>query len=249
VHNPLLKLVFVIGAEGMKFETQFAEIIPRTQDMISYRFPRPSGLFYKPGQYMLATIETGNKRITHPFSFSSSPSEDEFIEFTKRLTGSEYSNALKVAKKGKWAKIDAPYGTFTFEGEHQKIILLAGGVGITPFRSICKYCTDMHIDSSILLLYGCRNENEIAFKHEFEEMELLNSKLRVLFILNEGSSSWQGLVGFIDAELVKTQVPDYKKRVFYACGPPGMVKAMGNVVKDLGLSLSQLKTEALVGYK
>ncbi|MCW4046073.1 MAG: FAD-dependent oxidoreductase [Candidatus Bathyarchaeota archaeon] len=232
----------------MKIETAVKEIIPRTTDMVSYRFPRPKQLNYKPGQYMLATIKASGKELTHPFSFSSSPTEKDFIEFTKKLTDSEYSNTLRTLKPGDWARIDAPYGTFTFQGEHQKIAMLAGGVGITPFRSICRYATDTHLNSSIILLYGCRNENEIAFKAELEEMQRQNPNLKVVFILGDASNQWKGLVGFINAELVKTQVPDYKERVFYACGPPGMVKAMKNLITSIGLPLKQLKLEVLAGH-
>jgi ferredoxin-NADP reductase len=232
----------------MKFETNLKEIIPRTQDMVSYRFPRPEELEYKPGQYMLATIKAGAKELTHPFSFSSSPTEKDFIEFTKKLTDSEYSDTLRTLKPGDWARIDAPYGNFTFQGEHQKIVMLAGGVGITPFRSICRYSADTRLTSSIVLLYGCRNESEIAFKTELEKMQRQNPNFKVVFILGEASSQWKGPVGFINAELVKSQVPDYTERMFYACGPPGMVKAMENLVTGMGLPLTQLKLEALVGH-
>ena len=166
----------------MKFETQITEIIPRTPDVNSYRFPRPKELTYKPGQYFFVTIKQGDKELTHHFSFSSSPTEKEFFEFTKKFTDHEYSIALKAGKVGNWAKIDAPFGQFTFEGEYPKIALLAGGIGITPFVSICKYATDKHLDSKITLFYGCRTEKDIAFKHEFEEMAKTNKNLKLVFI-------------------------------------------------------------------
>ena len=120
----------------MKFETKVIEIIPRTADVTSYRFPRPVELTYQPGQYFIITIKQDNKELTHHFSFSSSPTEKEHFEFTKKLSEHEYSLALKSAKIGDWARIDAPYGQFTFDGEYPKIVLLAGGIGITPFISI-----------------------------------------------------------------------------------------------------------------
>jgi len=216
--------------------------------MVSCRFSRPNELSYRAGQYMLVTIKSGEKELVHPFSLSSSPSEMNHIEFTKRLTESEYSKTLREAKPGDWALIDAPYGTFTFQGEYPKIVLLAGGVGITPFRSICRYCTDKQVNSSIVLLYGNRSENEIAFRTEFEEMQRQNQNLRVILILNEASSYWKGLVGFINVDLIKNQVPDYKERIYYACGPPGMVKAMETTVTSLGLPPSHLKLEVLAGH-
>jgi len=232
----------------MKFETYVKEIMPRISDVSSFRFPRPSELDYKPGQYMLATIRSGEKELMHPFSFSSSPTENDFVEFTKKFTASEYSATLKTLKAGSWARIDAPYGKFTFEGEYEKIGLLTGGIGITPFRSICKYCTDKSLNNNIVLLYGCRSPSEIAFKNEFEEMQKQNHNLKVVFTVNEPNSEWKSSVGNINVEMVKKEMPDYKERTLYSCGPPGMVQAMMNLVKELGLPSTQLKLESFAGH-
>ena len=232
----------------MKFETYVKEIIPRALDMVSFRFPRPVELNYKPGQYMFTTIKAGKKELTHPFSVSSSPTENGYIEFTKKLTNSEYSNTLRTLKPGDWARIDAPYGNFTFTGEHERICLLAGGIGITPFRSICKYAADRRLNAKITLLYGCRTENDIVFKNELEQMAQLNQNLRVIFVLNEANSEWKGATGVVNAEMVKKEMPDYKETVFYVCGPPPMVQAMERMIKDLDLPAKQLKLEAFTGH-
>ena len=94
----------------MKFETKIQEIIPRTADITSFRFPRPAEFAYKPGQFFFVALKQDGKELNKHFSFSSSPTETGFIEFTKRLTDHEYSMALKAAKVGDWARIDAPYG-------------------------------------------------------------------------------------------------------------------------------------------
>lgn len=232
----------------MKFETSVKEIIPRTSGITSFRFPRPAEFSYKPGQYMIVTIKSGGKDLMHPLSISSSPTEKDWIEFTKKFTNNEFSTALKAIKPGDGVTIDAPYGKFTFEGEYKKIGLLTGGIGITPFRSICKYCTDMRLNTDIVLLYGCRNPSKIAFKNELDEMRFLNKNLRVVFTVNEANSDWKGSVGNITVDMVKKEMPDYKERVFYACGPPGMVQAMVNLIKVLGLPNTQLKLEYFAGH-
>ena len=232
----------------MKFETYVKEIIPRTYNVTSFRFPRPETLSYKPGQFLFVTIKADGKELSKHFSISSSPTEKGHIEFTKKLSESEFSTALKALKEGDWARIDAPYGKFTFEGEHEKIGLLGGGIGITPFRSICKYCTDKRLNTKITLLYGNRSESDIAFKEELETMQEQNENLKVVFMLNEPSSEWKGATGIIDAELVKKEIPDYKETVFYTCGPPAMVEAMEKLVEKLGLPKTQLNREYFTGY-
>lgn len=232
----------------MKFETYINEIIPQTADVTSFRLQRPAELYYKAGQYFFITIRQGDKELTKHFSFSSSPTEKEHFEFTKKFTDHEYSNALKAAKIGDWARIDAPYGNFTFEGEYPKIALLAGGIGITPFKSICKYATDKRLNTKIALFYGCRKENDFAFKKELEEMQNQNNNLKMIFTVNEPSSQWNGATGIINAELVKKELPDYKEYMFYSCGPPAMVKAMETLVESLGVPKTQLKLEYFTGY-
>ncbi|HTY75527.1 MAG TPA: FAD-dependent oxidoreductase, partial [Candidatus Nanoarchaeia archaeon] len=214
----------------------------------SFRFPRPDEFDYKAGQYMIVTIKVDDKELMHPFSFSSSPTDQDFIEFTKKLTASEYSTRLRAMKPGDWARIDGPYGNFTCECEYGRIVFLAGGIGITPFFSIMKYCTDYKLATNMVLFYGCRNEKEIAFKQQLDEIQANNPNVRVIYVLNEASPSWTGKVGFLNADLIRQEVPDFQDRVFYACGPPVMVSAMQKLIIALGLPAEQLKTESLVGH-
>ena len=225
------------------------DIIPRTYNVTSFRFPRPAELDYKAGQFLFITIKGADgKELSKHFSFSSSPTEKTHIEFTKKLSDSDFSAALKGLKKGDWARIDAPYGKFTFEGEHKKIGLLGGGIGITPFIGICKYCTDMHLDTKITLLYGNRTESDIAFRKPLEAMQQQNEHMKILFTLNEADSSWKGATGFITADMIKKEIPDYKETVFYTCGPPPMVEIMGKLIEQLGLPKTQLNKEYFTGY-
>lgn len=232
----------------MKFETNLQEIIQRTHDVTSFRFPRPDGLDYKAGQFLFVTIKQGDKELSKHFSFSSSPTEKDHIEFTKKLTDHEYSEALKSVKVGDWARIDAPYGQFTFEGEFPKIALLSGGIGVTPFISICKNATDKGLNNKIALFYGCRTENDIAFRKEFEELAQKNKNLKLVFTVNEATPQWKGATGIINAEMIKRELPDYKDNIFYTCGPPPMVKAMETLIESLGLPKTQLKLEYFTGY-
>ena len=232
----------------MKFETKFQEIIPRTHDVTSFRFPRPANLDYKPGQFLFITLKQGEKELSKHFSFSSSPTEEDHIEFTKKLTDHEYSLALKAAQASDWARIDAPYGQFTFVGEYTKIALLCGGIGITPFMSICKNANDKGLSNKITLFYGCRTENDLVFREELEELAEKNKNLKLISIINQPTEHWKGQTGIINAEMVKQELPDYKENMFYACGPPPMVEAMEKLVESLGLPKEKLKREYFTGY-
>jgi len=232
----------------MEFETKVKEIVSRTPRVKSFRFPRPPSFDYKAGQFMFITIKIGEGDARKHFTISSSPTEREPIEFTKKLTGHRFSDALDALKAGDWAKIAGPYGNFTFEGEFEKIGMLSGGIGITPLRSICRYCTDTRLDTKITLLYGNNTEKDIVFGKELEEMQEQNKNLKVVFTVSEASESWTGHIGRINAEMIIKEISDYKKRTFYTCGPPAMVEAMENLLKDLNISQEKIKKENFPGY-
>ena len=232
----------------MKFETSVSDIIPRTHNVQSLRFPRPKDLGYKAGQFMFVTIKSRDEEMRKHFTISSSPTEKDHIEFTKKLTGSEFSNALETMQIGDWAMIDAPYGRFTFEGEYEKIGMLSGGIGITPLRSICKYCTDMQLDAKMTLLYGNLTERDIVFRKEVIKMQEQNKNLKVIFTLDHPSGDWTGYTGYIDAKMIKAEIPDYMDRVFYTCGPPGMIRAIAKLLEEINLPKEQIKREIFSGY-
>ncbi|MBK5133199.1 FAD-dependent oxidoreductase [Candidatus Bathyarchaeota archaeon] len=232
----------------MKFETHVKEIIYRTYNVTSFRFSRPSKLDYLPGQFFFITIKGSGKELKKHFSFSSSPLEQNYIEFTKKLSNSDFSGILKKLVIDDWARIEAPFGKFTFIGENKKIALLAGGIGITPFRSICKYCTDKHLKTKITLIYGNRTEEDIVFREDFEKMQKQNKNLNCVFMINEGNDNWKGLTGFINAEMIKKEIPDYKNTIFFLCGPPGMVKALEGIINQLGILANQIRVEYFTGY-
>ncbi len=232
----------------MKFETTIQSVIQRTPNVKSLRFPRPPNLNYKAGQFFFVTLQSEGKEVTRHFSFSSSPTEPDHIEFTKKLTDSDFSAALRAAKAGDWARIDAPYGKFTFEGEYPKIVLLGGGIGITPFISMCRYATDKGLASKIMLFYACRTPSDAVFRKEFEELSQKNPNLKISYVMSQPTPDWKGSTGYIDADMVKQELPDFKNYIFYSCGPPPMVKAMQSLVEKLGLPKEQLKIEFFTGY-
>lgn len=232
----------------MKLETRLANIVPRTHDVKSFRFSRANSLSYKAGQFMFVTLKIGEQKMRKPFSISSSPTEKDYIEFTKRLTGHPFSNMLDALKVGDPVTIDAPFGNFTFEGEFERIALLSGGVGITPLRSICRFCTDVRLNTKVTLLYGNRTEADIVFRQELEQMRRQNSNLKVVFTLSEPGGNWKGYTGNIDAEMVRKEIPEYSETVFYMCGPTAMVQAMEDLLKALDVSVESIKKENFAGY-
>jgi ferredoxin-NADP reductase len=232
----------------MIFETTVNEVLTRAPDVKSFRFLKPAQFSYKAGQFMFITIRKGEEELRKHFTISSSPTE-EFLEFTKKLTDSEFSAALGSISPGDWTGIEGPFGKFTFEKEFEKSAMVAGGIGITPMRSMIKYCYDTSMPSEIVLLHACRTEKDLVFREELESIQKQRSNIRVVYCLSEPSPGWKGYTGRIDASMIEKEIPDYKKRMVYVCGPPPMVETMEHLLREMKVPVQNIMREQFMGYQ
>jgi len=231
-----------------QFEADVLQVIERTRYAKSVRFRRPEGFDYLPGHWISLTMGRGDAKQTKPLSLSSSPTES-FLEVTKRLTGHEFSNAFDGLKAGDTVLIRGPNGNFTFHGEYDKLCMLAGGVGITPQRSMVRYVADEGLETSIVLLYSNRFDDAIPFVDDLDEIQKRNQHLKVLITITRPSATWKGQTGRITKQWIESAVPDYSERVFYTSGPSRMVDAMLATLRELGLPETQVKQENFLGYE
>ena len=232
-----------------EFEARVIEIIERTHNVRSFRFSGREDIDFKAGQYLFVSIKIGGEYKTKPFSFSNSPTEQGYIEFTKKLTDSPFSGALRDLRLGDTARLKTAFGDFTFEGEYEKVAFLSGGIGITPIRSICKNACDKKLDTDIVLLYGNRTPEDIVFRDDFDRMQKDYRALKTVHVISQPEESWRGRTGHITAGMIKEEIPDYNQRRFYICGPPAMVKAMRQVItEELGMPQERAITENFAGY-
>ncbi|MFH1889209.1 MAG: FAD-binding oxidoreductase [Candidatus Omnitrophota bacterium] len=231
-----------------ELEMKISEVIQRTYNVKSFRLGVEKELDYKAGQFLYASLKT-EKGCKRYLSISSSPTEKGYIEFTKKITQSDFSTALNNFKPGEIITVQYPMGNFTLKEGYSKIAFLSGGIGITPIRSICKYATDNKLDTDIILAYANRSIKDIAFKEDFDDMQKQNHKLKVTHVLSESAQGFKCTVGHISAQVIKNEVPDYSQRKFYLCGPPQMVEAMKKMLLDeLSLPKEGIITEGFQGY-
>ena len=236
----------------IELETEVSDIIQRTHNVKSFRFRIKEDVDFKPGQFFFVTIKIEEVERTKHFSFSNSPTEKGYVEFTKRITDSEFSKALDRLKIGDWARLKMPYGSFVFDGQHKKIAFLSGGIGITPIRSICKFVTDMRLATNIVLFYGNNKEEDIIFRQDLDRMQSVNKNIRIVYTLTSSdidSKIWQERVGFIGDEMITQEISDFNERTFYICGSPKMVESVINILKNkLSIQSNKIKTENFTGY-
>ena len=231
----------------MRFSSMVIDSIRRSEDVLSIRFEKPFEFSYTPGQFMFLTINPESEALVKHFTISSSPSED-FLEITKKLTGHTYSDALLGLEIGDQVAIEGPRGDFTYVGEPEKVLFLTGGIGITPIRSIVRYCIDLGVMADMVLLYSCRDESNILFKDELDDMASIHDNLRVFYTVTRPTENWLDLKGRINAAMIRELVPDFASRDLYICGPLNMVDSLNEILEnELDLSSAQIHKEKFPG--
>lgn len=230
-----------------EIEAKVIDTIQRTHNVKSVRIELKGTSNFQAGQYMFVTIDN-DITLSRYLSISNSPTETGFLEFTKKITDSDFSKRVVSLSPGELIHIKYPLGSFTYNESFKKIAFLSGGIGITPIRSICKYLVDSKKNVNVILLYSNRSVEDIAFREDFDDMEKNFTGLKAVNIL-EDTGETDLKKGRIDNLLVKELIPDYLDRKFYVCGPPAMVSAMREILKN-GLSVSQtdIITENFEGY-
>jgi len=227
------------------------EKIKRTEAIESFRFKPGQRIDFLSGQFLQLILDEKNRNnytLNKFLSFSSAPNKD-YIEVTKRITGSEFSNLLQNMKVGSQVLFEAPMGDCVFKDSYAKIGFLIGGIGITPVISILEYIMSKNLDTNVCLLYSNRTEEDIAFKAEIDSWSKSNSKIKVFYIITgQEPENKKYYFGRIDKQFFMTHIPDFQQRILFIFGPPKMVSAMENVCSEAGCSREMVKSENFIGY-
>ena len=220
---------------------------------------------YLAGQYFYFTLPTlkypDPRGATRHFTLSSSPTEGNLLRLTTRIRQeSGFKKTLDELEIGGTIEGEGPEGTFILdEKEPGPHVFLAGGIGITPFRSMIKYAADKqslplrgkNLNTQIHLIYSNSIPEEITFRQDLENLAKSwpNLKLNMTVTKPEESKEpWSGLAGRIDESLIQKLVPDINNNIFWVCGPPAMVEAMELTLGKLNISSGKVRSEKFTGY-
>ena len=230
------------------YQVKLIEQIERTPVVESFGFLSEKKIEFLPGQFLRVIFSKEDNQLNKYLSFSSSPTKD-YIEFTKKLSESRFSEKLKELKKGDVIEITAPLGNCVFKEDYKKIVFLIGGIGITPVISIIEYIVDKEIDTQVTLFYSNRREEDIAFKKELDNWSHFNKRIKVVYTLTDAEPKDKTCIfGRINKEIINENLESLSERVFFIFGPPRMVEAMSKVCLDLGIESDNIRTENFLGY-
>jgi ferredoxin-NADP reductase len=210
-------------------------------------------LNFQPGQYLDWTLDVrnpdnrGNRR---PFTIASAPTDSEVrlgVKFNPNP--SAFKQSLAAMKPGDVIYGAQIAGSFTLpKNRDEKLAFIAGGIGITPFRSMVQDLMRRQDRRSVIMLYGNNRVDEIAYSGAFDRAERELGLRTVYAVAEDGAFGSNIYPGLIDEALIQREIPDFKYRTFYISGPRAMVVRFQRILKELGVARSRIKVDFFPGF-
>ncbi|MGD0577001.1 MAG: oxidoreductase [Candidatus Staskawiczbacteria bacterium] len=221
----------------------------------TYNFVFSSKLNFQPGQYLewtLAHEKADNRGIRRYFTIASSPTENEIMMGVKFYENpSSYKKSLISLNKGGIVVASQLAGDFILpKDKNKKLIFIAGGIGVTPFRSMIKYLLDKNEKRDIIIFYSNKSFHDIAYKEIFDQAAK-KLGIKVIYCLSDSDSmppDWEGETGFISEKMMRKYAPDFEERMFYISGPRSMILTFKKALTDAGIRNSHVKTDFFPGF-
>jgi ferredoxin-NADP reductase len=230
------------------YDVAFMERLDTAPGTGTFRFAKPVGYAFEPGQFLSLTLSTREGDQTKQFTHDHSPT-DPYLEITTRLTGSAFKDALMAMAPGDMVRVTGPRGRMTLPEAVRKVAFLVGGVGITPARAIVRDAVERGTGLAIALFYGNQDESSIPFRDEFDGYAAAHPEVLVVHVLADPGPGWAGERGFISADTVRRHIDPLDGWHWVVTGPPAMIAAMGIVLSDLSVPAERVSTESFAGYE
>ncbi|NDO82920.1 oxidoreductase [Citrobacter sp. NCU1] len=223
---------------------------------MAFHFEKPVGFSHKPGQAIDLILpghqtDTRSSDTRHTFSIVTAPEEDELVVAT-RIGESVFKRALCALPIGTEVQINGPFGSFTLPKNTERAsILIAGGIGITPFMSMLRHAAKQQPPQPLILLYSNHNPEEAAFLDELQQLEQQNQRFQLMATMTDmahSTQSWNGATRIIDSDWIKQIVTGLDNPAFYVSGPPSLVEAMRHTLTMSGIDEDNVRSETFYGY-
>ena len=222
----------------------------------AFRLEKPPNFQFRAGQFIDLTLidppEMDAGGSTRTFTLASAPYENELLIATRMREHSAFKRTLAALPAGTEMMVEGPMGSFTLHSNAAKpAVFLAGGIGITPFLSICKQAAQERLPHRIYLFYSNHRPEDAAFLDTLEELEKVNPCFRLIATMtnmDQSKRAWSGETGFIDAALMRRYIEIPGEAICSIAGPPEMVEAMRQMLIGAGADPDNLRTEEFSGY-
>jgi ferredoxin-NADP reductase len=216
-----------------------------TREIKTIRFARPDDFAFEAGQFVTVRLAVDGKEYARCYSISSAPEVRGYFEVSVQRQGVVSTALHTVAHPGAMLAIRRPNGRFVYPAaDDRPIVLLAGGVGITPLMSMLRHAVHAEPTRPITLLYSAQTADGFAFRDELSSLERRHPHVRVVFTATrEREPRTDVRAGRIDSTLLRAVTPDLTRSIAFICGPKSMIDAMTTLLESMGVASNQVRYE------
>lgn len=219
---------------------------------MSFYFSKPQGYSYTAGQFAEITLidpkEHDEKGDLREFTLASAPSEDHLM-VTVRMRQSVFKQTLASLPLGSEVEVSIPYGNFLLpEDQTIPVVMFAGGIGSTPFRSMVVQAHRDNSDRPLAFFSFQTAVDEAVFWQELGTISEQRSQFTFIPVVTQAHDGWKGEVGYLNEDLLHRYVSDFRKPLFYLSGSASFLAGISETLLALGVAPEAIRVDEFAGY-
>lgn len=239
------------------YQVELLEVRPVALNTMEFVFSRPQGFSFVAGQAVDLIIgdvtETLRMQdVRHCFSLLSAPHE-QVLRIATRVRDSAYKQALLTMPLGSLLHIEPPFGNLALDDDQQRaVVMLAGGIGITPFMSMIQQACQQDSQQQMLLFYSNRSVKDAAYLDQLQQLEQQMPNFKLVATMTSMAATdhvWGGETGYFTARQIQQYCKDLSRPLYYVSGPPRLVESVYDLLEEAGVDDDDIRVESFTGYE
>ncbi|MEO6785095.1 MAG: FAD-dependent oxidoreductase [Chthoniobacteraceae bacterium] len=244
-----------MSTETTTYLVKLKERFPVAERTMAFQIEKPGGFSFKPGQWTDITLlnpsETDAEGNVRGFSIASAP-EDDLLLVATRMRDTAFKRELAKVPLDTEMKITPAGGSLTLHNNPDRAaVFLAGGIGVTPIRSILLHAARQRLPHRIVFFFSNRRPEDAPFLDELEALQKENSNYTFVPTMTQLENShrqWTGETGKIDKAMLERHLSEASSPIYYIVGPQGMVTGLQSMLNESGVDDDDIRTEGFSGY-
>lgn len=218
-------------------------VIEETPEIKTFRLGRPEGFAFKAGQFVMVRVSIDGKPLVRCYSITSPPSAPSYLEISVRRQGPVSNFLHEYLSPGMTIDTRGPGGAFVHPEGPRPLVLIAGGIGITPLFSMLRHTLENEPSRRVTLILSSRTAPQMPFLDELRVLARRHPNFHFVPVLSGGSTSNEFFSGRVDAKLLETVVPHLAESDCMICGPVAMIDDVRELVAQLGVPRPRIHFE------
>jgi ferredoxin-NADP reductase len=220
-------------------------VFQETPDVRTFRIQRPDEFDFCAGQFLTVRVQVDGKAVQRAYSISSAPLARGYLEISVKRIGLVSGVLHSSLRPGSMLTVRPPAGTFVYPGgDDRPLILLAGGIGITPLMSMLRHAIATQPSRPVALIYSVRTAEDLAFRDELALVSRRHPQVRIGICVSKGPASDRWHLGHITGPVVRAYASEFPHALACICGPQAMMAAMTELMVSLGVPSNQIRSES-----